>query len=354
MPASQTSRTVNDPTQTALDFLSKAKKTFIPDQSSFNDDYRNAKRIPDAKPLDFSTEAGQEMSLYLLNARIHESRICKQLKALRAQEARLEASEAGLGAFSRWLRLRIEQWEANRDFNLFVRLPLELRELVFKEYLAMSRWYWNPFTSKYHRSSKTYDFGFGSTLPISRVCQQLRGEYIDWLVANDPIPLTFEASVWNYDMRVLPNHPQCPPLTHKTWQTTPESLLARIRNVRVILSWRHESEGMEWKLNLGSGTMEVCHCGITASSWPPLFETIKNTRMQAVLEAIVQQGGLRRPHNQWFFEALAGAGGVEEMKAWLEPDAQSAMLEHRQLLEHMPFDGYDIWLSQSEYIYSWV
>lgn len=287
-----------------------------------------------SKPSHHSTKKVREETLYIMKTRSHEDSILTQLATLEIQKACLEDTQARLKTVRRWLKDEVNKWEANRCFSLFLQLPIELRELVWKEYLHISKW-----ADENHGPYERKFFGFGYSRPVALVCQQLRKEYIDWLFANEPVRFECMVQVWrepeesHIQLKLRDSSTQS---LNWEWRSIPGSLLARIRHVRVNLFWdsfpSEKGSSVVWNLNLASGTMETRH-QCSESAWPPRLKEIKDSRIQAVLDAIMEQGGLRRSHYKWFLEALAGSGGEEEMRAWLKPD------EH---LQHLPFANEDV------------
>lgn len=259
-------------------------------------------------------------------------------RAIRKQQQRVDAEIERLGAEQEVLRSpdwrleelteRIEEqiwdWERARSFHCFLRLPIELRGLIWDEYFGRDC------------------VRRGWTQPITLVCKRVREEVVDWLLVNRPFHIAFSAFPKELDEnRGLDSWLDFGMIGGEKdyWRSgrwIPEDLLARVRHVRVTArTYRFE---MDWALNLFSGNVQVENTttfgDAAMDTWALKYTKLVEERLQVVLRLIMKRGGLRRMPFQWLFYAVATRdAGRSEMERWLSRDRRTSRLA----LESLPF-----------------
>ncbi|GIZ44797.1 hypothetical protein CKM354_000798400 [Cercospora kikuchii] len=92
-----------------------------------------------------------------------------ELEAVEAQIRRLKRRRRQLQLTDYHVQRQIEQWHYNRKFEPFLRLPLEIRQIVYGYYA--SPW---TFLGAYYQA-------------IGIVSKQVRDEFLSWLGINRPL-----------------------------------------------------------------------------------------------------------------------------------------------------------------------
>lgn len=151
------------------------------------------------------------------------------IERLEAQQEVLRSQDYRLGHLTERIEEQIRDWELARPFHCFLRLPIELRGLVWDEYFV-------------HGCRGVNDcFRHGYIKPITLVCKRVREEVLDWLLANRPLTIEFSAffrvqrgakldSVSNLTFGPMNGD-------RDGWMSGcefSEDLLARVRHVRII------------------------------------------------------------------------------------------------------------------------
>lgn len=250
------------------------------------------------EPIDTSLEAAQALWPRLEEARAQKHAVVERDKWLDAEIDRLREEQDvvsherfRLGEIQEDFEGQMSKWESARSFHYLLRLPTEIRDLV-----------WDRYFLTYHKVEVSIRYAFSD--PITLVCKQFRREVINWLVLNRPLHIQFCAS----RPESLPKIEKWDPRSRKL--QVPESLLPRIRHVTITMLvldgiWPRETN---WLFNLASGTME---CTQSAGHFAPVRShqtattAVMTRRMQVVLRVIMNQGELKIEHFQWFWMALS-------------------------------------------------
>ncbi|CAK1365012.1 hypothetical protein CB0940_08642 [Cercospora beticola] len=128
------------------------------------------------------------------------------------------------------LLLRIETWKQNRPFQQFLRLPRDVREMIYDRY--------NSDTTCYHE---------GYLRNLAQICKQVREEYLDWLGWNRPLVV----DRWLcYLFRRYIGRGQ----TESVWPNMPAQIISRAQLVDVKA--RPEAAA-DCRLNVASGEVRL-------------------------------------------------------------------------------------------------
>ena len=320
-----------------------------------------------AEPVDSSVPIVKALNASLQRTRRQQWAIAARVAPIRKQEVRLHAQRKRLHRTNQRLKAnkdkiksQIAEWEANRTFHPILRLPLELRDLIWNEYFD-------------HSPDNCIQSGLDKA--IVQTCPQLRKEYIDWLCRMRPIYIEFVAEVhWSPKSAHVLELRQMPAWKMQ-WSHTSKKFLRRARNVNVRIKFCTPGCRLQfvadWTLNLVSGDLRV-RCEEAPSyrlsdaymllHWRPAivadwtlnlvsnkvtgdgyFSMVTESkgsdelhrRILVVLRAVMQRGELRKSDTDLLFQAIAGPRGTHRMR-------KEEAARRVEMLELLPFANADV------------
>ncbi|CAK1365010.1 hypothetical protein CB0940_08641 [Cercospora beticola] len=204
-----------------------------------------------------------------------------------------------------FVQKQIEEWHYNRKFEPFLRLPLEIRQMVYDHYIAQ-----DTFLSAYDE-------------PIVFVCKQMREEFLDWLGINRPllVPLKLKySSSGSAPTFSKPHH-----FLRTVWSDIPAQIVDRVR----CLDIRIEAGGdVCCKLYVASGQVRFIESsnGLGILQFQGIAETFRE-KLQLVGSLIAKEGsGLRNIHLKWLVRVLTQKGrSLADMERKLSREVQARL-----------------------------
>lgn len=211
----------------------------------------------------------QALNTSLQRTRRQQWAIAKQQMTLQARTQRLHRMNQRLEIIGEDLKSQIANWESNRPFHFFLRLPLELRDLIWNQCFNAScsgrrledSWRCLGNSRSHLEDSWSNSAQSGHNNAIAFVCSQLRKEYLDWLYRERPLHIVFVAEGFRRVRYDEIDHLRIPTFGRWNWDSTPDDLLARARVVKVEVWWLHDhgtaQKGHgEWTQNFVPGEVE--------------------------------------------------------------------------------------------------
>ncbi|GIZ44805.1 hypothetical protein CKM354_000799200 [Cercospora kikuchii] len=216
------------------------------------------------------------------------------------------------------LLLRIEKWNQNRPFPPFLRLPRELREMIYDRY--------NSDTTCYHE---------GYLRSLAQICRQVREEYIEWLGWNRPLVV----DRWLYYLyRRYIDRGQI----ESVWPSMRAQIIRRVQLVDVEA--RPEAAA-DCRLNVASGEVSLIELTetddlIQKQRWRqvPGKSSVCFERLRLLGKFIAEDGGaVEKEHFDLIFAVSRIDTGPTDPQAWLRSELQQA--ETTKILEMLPFSS---------------
>lgn len=213
------------------------------------------------------------------------------------------------------LRQSIKLWNAKRTFDPFLRLPLEIREMIYDRYASKNK----HFHALYAEN-------------IALACKQVREEYFNWLGWNRPMVLQMLFGILL--RRPVPERPR------SLWPEMPGQILERGRLLDIEVN---DSYTVICRLNLTSGELKTILDDRPSRDNKPMLREEKESvqhrdemdmyldRVRVVGAMIAREGaGLRKEHVEFFYVALKDFRGATDPQAW-----EDRLVEVRAYLRRM-------------------
>ncbi|PPJ50292.1 hypothetical protein CBER1_04901 [Cercospora berteroae] len=218
-----------------------------------------------------------------------------------------------------FVQQQIEEWHYNRKFEPFLRLPLEIRQMVYDHYVP-----YDTFISAY-------------TEPIILVCKQVREEFLDWLAINRPllVPLWLKySSSGSTPTFHKPSH-----VLRTIWSETPAQVIERVRCLDILIE---DGGDVCCKLYVASGQVRFVESsnGLGILQFQGIAEIFLE-KVQLVGSMIVKEGsGLRNVHLKWLVRVLTQKGrSLADMERKLSREVEARLLL-RTGFQQLPFPAY--------------
>ncbi|KAI5357053.1 hypothetical protein Slin15195_G052950 [Septoria linicola] len=190
------------------------------------------------------------------------SELADQIQQAKDHYEGLSKTHATLRTETRHLKEHIGAWERNRTFSGFMRLPIELREMIFDRYVVIPPHGIFTAADLDHPFRQSLQISFSA--PLMHVCKQLRTEFGDWSLKNRALYLKFcgveEISIgyeWHRKLTSVA-------LTESCIETFRQSLssgkLAGVRHIFLWYSTEYRHVELSWTIDLATATITTGYC----------------------------------------------------------------------------------------------
>ncbi|CAK1365013.1 hypothetical protein CB0940_08643 [Cercospora beticola] len=217
-----------------------------------------------------------------------------KISAIESKIAQLEEKRKQLELTRDMLRKNIRKWHRRRPFAPFLRLPLEIREMIYACYVEIG-----------------LSFHVAYNMKMALVSKPIREEFLSWLGWNRPLfwvdicPVIQNAYRWHGQSRYA---------EQRGWSRVPTQMLRRVRMIDI---GNGPPQGISTLL-VASGEMRL-----NRPPTPPGRQKAKVEMrwdaFQLVAAMIAKEGtGLKRSHLMWISAASRGEQSLADLEAEMQ------------------------------------
>lgn len=238
---------------------------------------------------------GDETNLDVIRAlNTQHDKVHIKLSAVEAKIARLEEKRKRLEPTRDRLRKKIRKWHRRRPFAPFVRLPLEIREMIYASYVDIE-----------------LSFHVAYNMKMALVPKPIREEFLSWLSWNRPL-------FWIDMTPIMVNAFQCYGrsryVEQRAWSRVPAQMLNRVRKIDI---GNVPPQGI-CTLLVASGEMRLNRPPTPVGRQLTKVE-MRWDALQLVAAMIAKEGtGLKRSHLMWISAALRGEQSLADLEAEMQ------------------------------------
>ncbi|PPJ50258.1 hypothetical protein CBER1_04899 [Cercospora berteroae] len=223
-----------------------------------------------------------------------------QAKAILYKQEQLEGTRAHL----RW---SIERWNTERPFKDFLRLPLEVREMIYNRYIENI----DPY-GKYISIDHNVFFPDACAQSIALVSKQVREEFLNWLGVDRPLDLMML-------LRVILRRRNTR-IRRACWDRMPAHIIDRVRIIDIQAGTRCY---VIYRLQVSKAelTMLEDHRRPADPRRPQHINPsdVHWERVRLVAAMIIEEGGkLKKEHVELLADALKDDDDMTDPQAWLQ------------------------------------
>ncbi|GIZ44806.1 hypothetical protein CKM354_000799300 [Cercospora kikuchii] len=238
---------------------------------------------------------GDETNLDVIRTlNTQHDKVHNKLSAVEAKIARLEEKRKRLQPTRDRLRKKIRKWHRRRPFAPFVRLPLEIREMIYACYVDIDL-----------SSHVAYN------MKMALVSKPIREEFLSWLGWNRPL---FWCDVTPTMVNAFECYGRSRYVEQRAWARVPAQMLNRVRKIDI---GNIPPPGI-CTLLVASGEMRL-NRPRTPPGRPLSRIEMRWDALQLVAAMIAKQGtGLQRSHLMWISAALRGEQSLADLEAEMQ------------------------------------
>ncbi|GIZ44807.1 hypothetical protein CKM354_000799400 [Cercospora kikuchii] len=204
------------------------------------------------------------------------------------------------------LRTSIHFWNTRREFKDFLRLPFEIREMIYDRHIERIHSH-----GEYIYIDHNVFFLDEYAKSIALVSKQVREEYLNWLGVNRPLDLMMF-------LRVILRR-RSTRSKRAAWDRLPAQMIDRVRIVDIQAGTRCY---VKYRLQVAKAelTMLEDHRTPVVPRRPRNIEPsdVHWGRVRLVADLIVKEGGrLKKEHLELLIDALKDDDDIHDSQAWL-------------------------------------
>ncbi|PIA94632.1 hypothetical protein CB0940_08644 [Cercospora beticola] len=198
------------------------------------------------------------------------------------------------------LRCTIEYWNTTRPFKHFLRLLVEIREMIYNRYIERIHSH-----GKYISVDRNVFFPDEYAKSIALVSKQVREEYLNWLGLNRPLDLMML-------LRVILRR-QFTRSKRAAWDRLPAQMIDRVRIVDIQAGTRCY---VKYRLQVARAELTMLEDHRRPGKIDP--SDVHWGRVRLVAEIIIGEGGkLKKKHLELLIDALKDNDDIIDSQAWL-------------------------------------